>query len=76
MAAEAPNDREAEGRANNSVIRTLAIPQKSTSSDDDFLAPEGTPREDRDYEQTEDTDGTDRDDEEEDEEDGGARVEA
>ena len=49
----------------NSVIATPGPPPEPTASDEEFIAPEGTPADDPEYEMTDDTDGTDGDDEDE-----------
>ena len=51
---EASPEQEAEGEVDDSVIRTPGTPAKPTASDEEFIAPEGTPDADPDYELTED----------------------
>ena len=64
-------DNQAE-EAESSVIATPGPPPKPTKSDEEFIAPEGTPVGDPDYELTEeDTEGMDGDDEGEGKLDGG-----
>ena len=54
-----------EGEKDSSVIDTPGPPERPTPSDDAFIAPEGTPACDPEYEPSVDTEGTDGDDEDE-----------